>query len=178
MLQLDDYKLLITKAKQNLLRRESRKRLSQELSNPSVNNGDERDEAECKINLNYKTGSSKFQLHRKEVHEKGDKTMGADELVSLSPARSMSMSASINTSQLKKEDTKRTATFSHPGGKLHPALPRSAGKTRHRNIPSKKDLVDMRKKNPTAIKNAVYCVIILEEFMKELAAVSVEQTLL
>ena len=178
--QLDDYKLLITKARENLKKRETRKfkRLSQEVM-ASNNDDDDEEEAQFTINVDPMSGASKFK--RKELSEK---PIGIDELVSLTPKLSRSASVSVNTSQVNREvETKMTSTFStHPGnaGKLHPVLPRFAVRSpkKQRHIPSKSDLVDMRKKNPTAIKNAIYCIVILEEFVKELAAVSIEQTLL
>lgn len=181
--QLDDYKLLIVKARQNLIRRESRgfKRLSQEFSAPLLpRDGKEKDSA-CSINLDHRSGASKFQ--KKEVQGTEEKSIGVDELVSLTPGKHNASFTCINTSQVK-DGAKRAATFSgHPGhiGKLHPAMPWFGGRSpsrRHRKIPSKKDLADMRKKHPVVIKNAIYCVVLLEEFMKELAAVSIEQTLL
>lgn len=60
-------------------------------------------------------------------------------------------------------------------GKLHPAI-RSPQKRGADFLP-RTDAENLRKKNPTAIKNAIYCAIILEEWLKELAAISLEHNL-
>ena len=165
------------KARENLKKRETRKfnRLSQEMSNSHIaDDGDEK--GRCVIELDHKTGAGIFK--RKEVAEK---VAPVDEFMSLTPKLSRCASVSVNTSKLKQEaESKRTSTFSsHPGGKLHPALPRfGVRRNKQTNVPTKSDLIDLRQKNPTVIKNAIYCIVILEEFVKELAAVSIEQTLL
>lgn len=138
-------------------------------------------EVQFDISLDTATGSTKFQ--RKELAS-SDTLVSADELVSLTPnTLTRSASVSVNTSLVRGEsELKRTATISNPGnvGRLHPAIPKIGMKSpskRSRNFPSKKEIAELRKKNPKLIRNAVYCVVLLEEFMKELAAISIEQTL-
>lgn len=179
--RLDDYKVLITKARQNLFKRTER-------FNDCDSGADVNDEQEKKadvqytISLDHATGATSFKQKEMTV----EKIASVDELVSLEPQQRIyrSSSVSVNTSSVKREENnlKRTSTISNPGnvGRLHPALPKFNGKgmlRRSRAFPSKHEIEEMRKKNPTMIKNAVYCAVILEEFMKELAAISIEQTL-
>lgn len=60
-------------------------------------------------------------------------------------------------------------------GRLHPAI-RSPQKRVSEPIP-RTDGAYLRRKNPVAIKNAIYCAILLEEWLKELAAISLEHNL-
>ena len=170
--RMDDYQVLITKARENLLNRKDK-------SSQTSGKCKEENETQLIISLDTTTGSTKFQ--RKEL----DKPVSADDLVSLSPSTiPRSASVSVNTSLASNENNelKRTATISNPGsiGRLHPALPKIGLKSpskRAKNFPSKSEINELRKKNPRVIKNAVYCVVVLEEFMKELAAISIEQTM-
>jgi len=170
--RMDDYQVLITKARENLMNRK-------EKGHTTGGKIKEENETQLIISLDTTTGSTKFQ--RKEL----DKPVSADELVSLSPSTiPRSASVSVNTSLASNENSelKRTATISNPGsiGRLHPALPKIGLKSpskRSKNFPSKSEISELRKKNPRVIKNAVYCVVVLEEFMKELAAISIEQTM-
>lgn len=164
--RMDDYQVLITKARENLLNRK-------EKGHTTGGKIKEENETQLIISLDTTTGSTKFQ--RKEL----------DKPVSLSPSTiPRSVSVSVNTSLASNENSelKRTATISNPGsiGRLHPALPKIGLKSpskRSKNFPSKSEISELRKKNPRVIKNAVYCVVVLEEFMKELAAISIEQTM-
>ena len=121
---------------------------------PGALSGTIKVEKEMTCTLDPMTGSTKFQ--RKELFpEKGDRPISADELVSLSPDTIVrSASVSVNTSLVKRDDgeLKRTSTISNPGnvGRLHPALPKIGSKTpskRSRNLPSKSEVAEMRKKN-------------------------------
>ena len=162
-MELDDYKILIGKARQNLIRRESRcyRRSSQELySSPKLSEREER------VAINPNSGASRFQ--KNENREENGFAYSLEDIISLK-ANALS-SFSVNTSHKSNDkDSKVSVRMSHTPGKLHPVISRKAF--------SRADLIDMRLKNPTAIKNAVYCAVVLEEFMKELAAVSIEQTL-
>ena len=60
-------------------------------------------------------------------------------------------------------------------GRLHPAI-RSPQKRVTESI-QRTDRGYMRRKDPTAIKNAIYCAVLLEEWLKELAAISLEHNL-
>ncbi len=57
-------------------------------------------------------------------------------------------------------------------GRLHPAI-RSPTKRPPESL-TRVETGVLKKKNPTAVKNAIYCAIILEEWLKELAAISLE----
>lgn len=180
--RLDDYKLLLTKARLNLINRGDKKCDYNEVQEESP---DKKADVQFSISLDHATGATKF--HQQEIQsDKGDKPISVDELVSLTPSSRLkrSSSVSVNTSIRNREenDLKRTPTISNPGsvGRRHPALPKFNTKDlsrRTRGFPSKSEIAEMRKKNPTMIKNAVYSAVILEEFMKELAAISIEQTL-
>jgi len=178
LLQLDDYKSLILKARQNLIRRETRrfKRLSQEIAN-DINSNEESEES-VTINIDTHTGLGRFQKVD-NGGEKNGRVMGIDEIVSLAPNNAFSQ-LSINTSPIIEEKGLASHFIPQSHGKLHPVIPKVPYRSPkwRRKVPTKNDLIDMRKRNPVAIKNAVYCAVILEEFMKELAAISIEQTLL
>ena len=173
LMELDDYKILIGKARQNLIRRESRcyRRSSQELySSPKLSEREER------VAINPNSGASRFQ--KNENREENGFAYSLEDIISLK-ANALS-SFSVNTSHKSNDkDSKVSVRMSHTPGKLHPVISRHFSKHGRgkRKAFSKADLIDMRLKNPTAIKNAVYCAVVLEEFMKELAAVSIEQTL-
>ena len=117
------------------------------------------------ISLDPVSGSTKFQ--RKELAS-SDTLLSADELISLAPNRPRSASVSVNTSLVTRGDNelKRTATISNPGnvGRLHPAIPKIGMKSpskRSRNSPSKKEIAELRKKNPRVVRNAVYCLSLI-----------------
>jgi len=61
-------------------------------------------------------------------------------------------------------------------GRLHPAI-RSPQKRITESI-ARTDRTYLRKKDPTAIKNAIYCAVMLEEWLKELAAISLEHNVI
>ena len=174
LLELDDYKTLIVKARQNLIRRESRRyrRSSQELySSPKLSEREER--------VAIDPNSDAWRFQKNENQEENGFAYSLEDIISLKPNRCIS-SCSVNTSQRSNDkDSKVSVLMSHTPGKLHPAISRHIAKHGRgkRKAFSRADLIDMRLKNPTAIKNAVYCAVVLEEFMKELAAVSIEQTL-
>ena len=104
--------------------------------------------------------------------------------------------SSVNTSKSPPEPSSTTAGAGSGGsrsvgsiagpagsiGRLHPLFPRGSGKLPGsrmvHGVPSRKELQMIRQKNPNVLKNVVYCVVVLEEFMKELSAISIEQTLL
>ena len=169
--RLDDYKVLITKARQNLLDRKE--------SVPCTETSGQ-SEQQFAVSLDPTTGQTKFQ--RTEVN----KPITPDDLISLNNPTSMvrSVLVSVNTSLINKDsgELERRETISNTGnvGRLHPALPKIGFKSpskRSKNFPSKKEIDELRQKNPTIVKNAVYCALVLEEFMKELAAISIEQTM-
>ena len=174
LMELDDYKTLIGKARQNLIRRESRRyrRSSQELdSSPKLSEREER------VAIDPNSGASRFQ--KNENREENGFVYSLEDIISLKPNTLIS-SFSVNTSQKSNDkDSKASVLLSHTPGKLHPAISRHFSKHGRgkRKAFSRADLIDMRLKNPTAIKNVVYCAVVLEEFMKELAAISIEQTL-
>ena len=60
-------------------------------------------------------------------------------------------------------------------GKLHPAI-RSPQKRVAESV-ARNDRAYLRRKDPTAIKNAIYCAVLLEDWLKELAAISLEHNL-
>lgn len=170
--RLDDYKVLITKARQNLIDRKE--------STSSAEIMERQKEQQYAVSLDPNTGQTKFQ--RTEVN----KPISSDELISLSNPTSIQRSASVsvNTSLINKDsgELERSNTISNTGnvGRLHPALPKIGFKSpskRSKNFPSKSEIEELRQKNPTVVKNAVYCALVLEEFMKELAAISIEQTM-
>ena len=180
VVRLEDYNVLISKARQNLINRADDVIIAPEQQENTEEN-EERQDLQYTISVDHMTGATKFQ--QKEMQLEKNSVISADELVSLHPSPKLRRSASlsVNTSILKSEESnfKRTATISNPGsvGKLHPALPKFGGKSKSKKSPSKSEVAEIRKKNPTFVKNAVYCVVILEEFMKELAAISIEHTL-
>ena len=168
---MDDFKILITKARQALRDRESNDiKLN--------NNNNDNDEQPCTIELDYATGAGKFE--RNNTFNSDEKNM--EKLISLTTGKQRT-NKSVNTSEITRNGVERSSTFSTPpenAGRLHPVLPKLGAKSpkKRRNMFSKTDVLDLRKTNPIYIRNAIYCVVILEEFMKELAAVSIEQTLL
>ena len=175
--RLDDYKMLINKARQNLLERNT-----ESFSTVSQHGTDQK----FVVSLDPTTGQTKFQ--RTEV----DKPLTPDDLISLQPHQyspatiRRSASTSVNTSLTNKDSSelseRRRETISNTGnvGSLHPALSKMGLKSpskRSKNFPSKVEMKELRQKNPSVVKNAVYCALVLEEFMKELAAISIEQTM-
>lgn len=174
--QLDDFKLLIVKAQQALRDRELT-----DLNSVNNNNieGEDGNDQPCSIELDCSTGAGRFE--RANTFDSDDRSV--DSLLSLSAG---SRNKSHNTCELKMNNANdlETSALSSPAnsaGRLHPVLPKlkiSKSPKKRRNIFSKSDVADLRRTNPGYIRNAIYCVVILEEFMKELAAVSIEQTLL
>jgi len=165
--QLDDSKALISKARQTL-----RERGSCDLSiNPHDNDGNKRNgEQPCNIE---QTGTPDYERRDNSGTEMGG---GLDRLISLTPVKS------VNTSEITHNSS--AAAFSTPesAGRLHPGIPKfggskGGGRRRRSTMFSRSDVEDLRKNNPPYIRNAIYCVVVLEEFMKELAAISIEQTL-
>ena len=181
--QLHDHQQLIRKARKNLLTRqegrykqlsqESAKRLSLDSSKlvKNLNNIEDTSEINCVIQSDQKTGDYSNSEQKSPTLSK---TLSVDDIMCLSP---------WSLSQKEKQDEKdeKLVSLNTRHSKLHPAIPKLGLRS-----PNKKDFkqknnvdkLDLHIKNLEGVKNAVYCVVILEEFMKELAAVSIEQTLL
>ena len=157
--QLDDFRTLLVRARQNLAKREKKyfgfspeiQRKDSIISSLSVDSRDSGNSDEQTVDQNARIVNT--------VHT-----------VKLS-----SPQAATKQDSLYAEAALARTNSGARIGRLHPAI-RSPQKRGVETV-SRADIAYSRRKNPAAIKNAIYCAILLEEWLKELAAISLEHNL-
>ena len=181
VVQLDDHVKLIRRARENLVKRE-RRYFNLGIFHPGIELEPRRDSITSVVTLTESqtpdtTENAVVLQDDISVAWTNKQTRGAT-LAEL-PKK---LHTSPHTSPGK--DTKqRTSSFHLPNsssgpriGILHPLM-RQKGPQRRLMESNKSDSPYLRRKNPSAIKNAIYAAVLLEEWLMELAAISLEHNL-
>ena len=159
MSQIDDFRTLLLRARQNLAKREKKYfGFSSEI--------------ERKDSI-----TSSLSFDSRESGNSDDQSLDHNAKI-INTVHTVKLS---NQQAITKQDSlynEAALARSNSGariGKLHPAI-RSPQK-RVAESAARTDRTYLRRKDPTAIKNAIYCAVLLEDWLKELAAVSLEHNL-
>lgn len=107
-----------------------------------------------------------------------DKGLGFASMETNSTCSSLSLTESVDTPESMSPQYGSTADLTpsaSPHGATPVASPKGERSEQKRSLTGIKNT--FKRKNPKTIKNAVYCVIVLEEWLKELAAISQEHAL-
>ncbi|XP_002163723.3 FHIP family protein v1g243165 isoform X1 [Hydra vulgaris] len=166
--QFHDYRQLIRKARQHLMQPDQSKYFTEDPSLfKDLNN------TELTVNCTLQSNEDTQAIYEQKSPILSN-TLSVDDILCRSPW------SLFHKEQHDNKNEKRVSLNTRHS-KLHPVIPklglRSSNKKDFKNQTTV-DKLDSHVQNLLVIKKAVYCVIVLEEFMKELAAVSIEQTLL
>ena len=161
MSQIDDFKTLLTRARQNLIKREKKfigvspevQRKDSIVSSLSVDSRDSFNSDEQSVDYSIKILNP---VHT--VKQNSQQTIAAKQ-----------------DSLYDEAALARTASGARIG-RLHPAIRSPQKRITESNV--RIDRTYLRRKDPTAIKNAIYCAVVLEEWLKELAAISLEHNVI
>eukprot|EP00794_Sanderia_malayensis_P006996 gene6996-7781_t len=158
--QLDDYKSLMQRARSNLLKRD------QKFYGLTTENTARKDSNASGLGVDIECSDQNIT---------GTK---ADKVARNVNTHIIIRDTSVSSPTLPRKDSlysEPALEVSHSAGigRLHPAI-RSPSKRPAENLTRHEMGANLKKKNPTAVKNAIYCAIILEEWLKELAAISLE----
>ena len=159
--QLDDFKQLMSKARQNLLKREKK-------CFGIKSEQQRKDSIVSTLSADSKDGGSSDE-------HSDQSTKGINTIHTTGGSKQTGAGSSGRKDSLYAEAALAKSVTGARIGRLHPAL-RSPQK-RITDQSMRADQAYLKKKNPTAIKNAIYCAIVLEEWLKELAAISLEHNL-
>lgn len=107
-----------------------------------------------------------------------DKGLGFAKMETNSTSSSLSLTESVDTPESMSPQYGSTGDLA-TGASSQDATPVASPKTERpeQKRPHTEIRNTFKRKNPKTIKNAVYCVIVLEEWLKELAAISQEHAL-
>ena len=161
--QLDDFKTLLLRAQQNLIKREKR------YFGFSAEPG-RKDSIVSSLSMESRDGgSSDDQAHLSDQAQ-----------VILNTVNTVNQTGSGPQFVQRKDTLYTEASLAKTVsgariGRLHPAIRSPQKRISEQTLQN--EAAYLRRKNPTAIKNAIYCAILLEEWLKELAAISLEHNL-
>ena len=133
-------------------------------------------------------GKGSPSVRKKSLDTSGSQKLGKANFdrrasnVSASTSSSLSLSESwesLNSLSPNNGSTMDLSTdnYPKPGTVQKLSSPAKAGQNSPKNS-FVKNTASFRRKNPKTVKNAVYCLVVLEEWLKELAAISQEHALL